>query len=349
MNGNLGLALQGLGAGIRGGGTEFQASLSAQREAELARAEKQRQERLKTFYVDSELALNAIAEGRPERAIQRFSERGDLLAGIPGADPIDTDTMNHLFAIAQSGNPDAGKRIVDTLGAEVAKGRALGYLPQAAKPKEQIVDGQLVTINDGRGAASPIEGFVTESGGEIRKEVRGNIRKGLNQIAKEADVIKTNFNKLKGLTNEISKGNRSAVAQGLVSLVKLGDPGSIVKESEMIAALNEKSPIAAVTELLSGKQTDKGVIDSVVSRIDPLNPNNINVDEVLATANTLVGANVPGIQQRMSEFEENARDNLTELGIKSLFTKGLRKRVGALSDIAQPQSPQSGFKILSVK
>jgi hypothetical protein len=163
---NLGLALQGLGAGIRGGGTEFTATVNAQREAQRQAAEAQRQERLKTFYADSEMSLNAIINNQPQIAAQMWAERSDLLQGIPGADPIDSDTMNHLFAIAQSGDEEAKKRIVDTLSMNVQRGRSLGYLAQAPKPFRKVEGGQVITEGpNGSFVATDIEGYRDSDGG----------------------------------------------------------------------------------------------------------------------------------------------------------------------------------------
>ena len=131
---------------------------------------------------------------------------------------------------------------------------------------------------------------------DIRKEVRGEARKGRNAISKEMAVTRENFNKLQNLSGQVKKGNRSAVAQSLIALVKLGDPSSIVKESEMVAALNNQSPVAALTDMLASKGIDGGVINSVAAKIDPLNPNNINMNDVLSTAQSMVNANVPSLQ-----------------------------------------------------
>lgn len=168
---------------------------------------------------------------------------------------------------------------------------------------------------------------------EIRKEVRGAIRTDLRSISKETGTITSNFNKIQNLAGEIRKGNRLAVAQGLVSLVKLGDPTSVVSATEMATSLNAQNPISAVSDLLTGKGVSSNIVNSIVTKIDPLNPSNINVDDLLDTARVSVNAFVPQIQRRFEGAQESARGNLTEEGIRSLFTQSLTNTITGLSEL----------------
>jgi len=168
---------------------------------------------------------------------------------------------------------------------------------------------------------------------EIRKETRGGIRKQLGAISKEANVIRSNYKKLENLAGEIRKGNRQAVPQALVAIVKLGDPGSIVSTNEMKGALNSEDPIAAVFNLLTGKGVNTDLAQSIAGKIDPLNPENINVDDLLATGRATVSAFVPTLQDRFASENEIAEENLTPAGKKSLFSQGLRNNINSLSDL----------------
>lgn len=171
---------------------------------------------------------------------------------------------------------------------------------------------------------------------EIRKEVRSSVGKGVTSLGKAASTLKTNFQKLQNLTGQIDKGSRSAVSQALVSLVKLGDPGSVVRESEMEAALNRANPIAAITNMLSGKGVGADVIESVTSRIDPLDPTSINTAELLDTARSLVSANVPSIQSDFESQRERALLNLSEPGFGSIFTPKVEQSISGLSELVSP-------------
>jgi len=170
---------------------------------------------------------------------------------------------------------------------------------------------------------------------KITEEARKDYRTRVNNIGSEAGVIATNFNKLTNLVVEIKKGNRSAVAQGMIALVKIGDPGSIVKESEMIAALNKTDPVAAVTKLFLAQGVGDDVARSVIDKIDPLDPFNINTEELLATANAMINANIPSLQGRFQEVSDLAKDNLTDAGYKTIFNKGIVDRIAGLTTLSQ--------------
>lgn len=200
--------------------------------------------------------------------------------------------------------------------------------PAALEEFNQLTDmivntGQQLGLLKGAAGISP----------EILKETRGEVRKQLSNVSKETDVIKTNYSKLKNLSGQIRKGNRPAVAQALVALVKIGDPGSIVSRQEAIGALNQQDPIAAIAALFQGKGVSDDVTNSIITKLDPTDPTNVNVDDLLSTAQSLVAASVPNIQNRFASAEEQAASTLTQQGIRSLFTERLRKDVQGLSDL----------------
>ena len=171
---------------------------------------------------------------------------------------------------------------------------------------------------------------------EIRKETRARVGSEVKDINKTASVITSNYNKIQNLAGEVKKGNRTSVAQAIVAMVKLGDPGSTVLEGEIKSALNNENAIAAVTSALSNKGTSQGIIDSVLRSVDPLSPETVNVGDIINTANALVSANIGPIQERFSEVESLAADNLTAQGVSSLFPKGLKSRIGSLSSVIKP-------------
>lgn len=205
---------------------------------------------------------------------------------------------------------------------------ALGQLP--IEDQDSVIRASLIEDN--------LQGLIPKQVADenlltIQKETRAALRKDLGAISKEASIITTNFNKIQGLIGEVETGNRSSTGQALVAMVKLGDPGSTVREEEAKTALNRENPVAAVTAMLVKNNTPSDVVDAIVGSLDPLNPANIKVDEFMRTANALVDANVPSIQNRFSTAKELADENLTGRGIKSLFTKGLEKSVSDLSGL----------------
>ncbi|MEE8599068.1 MAG: hypothetical protein V3S69_06115 [Dehalococcoidales bacterium] len=228
------------------------------------------------------------------------------------------------------------------------RGRLRGTFPQMI-PK--ATTGKPIVLSPGQVAKDPVTGEEVargldrpdEAAKDIRKEVRTRLRSDVGKLSQEANIISTNFEKLSNLTKEISSGNRTAVSQGLVALVKIGDPGSIVKESEMVSALNKADPIAAIGSLLSNKGTREDVIESVLSKVDALDPSRINVNDLMSTANAMISANVPGIQSRYGEALQLGTENLEEAGMKSIFGQQLRKRISDLSTLGMAQEDREAF------
>ena len=108
----------------------------------------------------------------------------------------------------------------------------------------------------------------------------------------------------------------------------------------MVAALNNQSPLAAVTELFTSKGVDEGVTQSVLAKIDPLNPENMDVDSVLDTAQAMVGANIPSIQERYLELTTRGEDNLTPSGYKSIFSNKFQNKVKGLAGLNFGKRPE---------
>lgn len=209
--------------------------------------------------------------------------------------------------------------------------------------------GEAFTLKPGETRFDP-QGRPIASGGEVpdanqeevRKEVRKELRSTVGDLRKTAGNLRSNYEKLTNLGEEMRKGNRTAVSQGLVALVKLGDPTSVVREAEMEAALNKENPVAAITNLLQSKGTADGVISAVASKIDPLSPENVNVDDILATANAMMVPNIQEVRRGFEISQGRARENLGEAGIKSIFgerTEKLFSDLGAIeSQITQSRA-----------
>lgn len=293
-------------------------------------------QRQKALFEDAASVDVALSSGNTEQAIGLLEDRLTSIGQL-GGDPSDTV---EIFQLLASGDPQDLAQATALVKSSVRAGQIAGVLPDTPTSKYLGMSKDETRANfllpSGEVISEPIAGATAgddENSMEVRKEVRKDLRTRINTVEKDSEVLQANFNKITGLSEKIRGGNRTAVAQGLVALVKLGDPTSVVKDSEMIAALNNTSPVAAVASLLSSKGASEDVSDSILKKIDPLNPFNINVDDLLATANTLVLANVPGIQERFAGIEETAKSNLKESGIKSLFTKSLRDRVTGLSGL----------------
>ena len=176
---------------------------------------------------------------------------------------------------------------------------------------------------------------------DVRKELRGDLRGRMKELDTSINVLETNYKKIQNLSGEVEKGNRSAIAQTLVAMVKLNDPNSAVLNSEMEAAINTQNPVAAVAQYLQGKNVGSDVITSITANFDPLSPEVIKVDQIQATADAMLSANVDSM---VSSYEESKAlgENLGASGIKSIFTKSRDNRLQKLSKIGGGGSGDKG-------
>ena len=276
--------------------------------------------------LNPEVALNL------RKALRTESDAvGQYFLGIAkGAASIVRDTQDpmdvarylgtQMMIAQQSNEPEIAQRLADTIPLLKDPNTAQGVMQD------------ILATDSAFGGKPPVD----TNGNEIRKEVRKNLTDSIKQLSREEGVIKTNYSKVRGLSQEILTGNRTSVAQALVSIVKLGDPGSTVRTEEMKDALNTKTPLAALTTLLTDGGVSKDIQDAVLRNIDPLNPDTVNISDILATADQLVMAAVPSIQARYSDATSLGRENLTNQGYNSVFSKGLKERINNLSTLVKP-------------
>ena len=303
---NIGMALSGLSAGIQGRGAEFANSMAAQQQAEETRRQKLSMERQQAMAIDArvvrdhlENALNPDGTVRDQKrlslAMQLAKSREQKIAEL-GGDPSETQA----FVSALEQDPMQALNLVRGFDMTAQE---QGFVSKYEPPKlqESVYD-------------------------EPRKELRATLRKSVEGLNSEISAINTNYGKLQGLAEQVKKGNRSAVSQMLVSLVKLGDPGSVVKESEMEAALNSENPLS----YLVSKGVNQGLADSLLKNLDSLSPEKINVDEVLRTGQALISANAPDIIERYEMAKERGGEFLTQAGFDSIFGKSFEDRVNKL-------------------
>jgi len=196
------------------------------------------------------------------------------------------------------------------------------------------MDAQIKTMIDMAGTSNEfLEAWKLETYGDttkIREKDKAIIEKGNAAIQTRMDTILTAYDKIDSLVDQ-AKGdpangippNRTAISSVLVGLVKLQDPNSAVLQAEMMSALNEQDPKAAIIDLLRGKNTSESAIKSVLAKLDPLSPENINPDQIRATANALVQANIPQMQ---AAYEDGLlkSEGLSRGGRKSID----RNRIG---------------------
>ena len=168
----IGLALQGLSAGLSGRGGEFQQNMQRQQalEQENARVREEQGkaadlERKKTLFTDSEGALNLINNDRWDLAASMLEERSDTLEEMGIVDTRLSDNIADMATLAAEGNEEAQQNLLKQLNDNVLIGQTRGFLqaPETPEAKQQIVDGQLVTITADGAIASDIEGLTPKS------------------------------------------------------------------------------------------------------------------------------------------------------------------------------------------
>lgn len=301
---DIGKALQGIGMGMSGQGAQWakiqqqeQLMQQQQQEQEKARQQQIIEQRRKAMAEDARIGRMHLERGNLNAFNQLAQNRIKLIEGA-GVDASDT------IGLMQKAQTDPEGAINDLKALEY-EAVVRGYLPEIKAPEP---DKRLL---------------------EIQKETRGDLRKSFSKISDEVKAIKTNYGKIEALSKEVSKDNRTAVAQLMTALVKLGDPGSIVNTSEMENALNATNPVA----YLASKGVDSSLIDTIMQKIDPLNPGNVNINDVKATARALVSSNVPDLLSRYDMELKRGKENLSEDGYKSIYSDVLDKRVKSLNEL----------------
>ena len=153
-----GLALQAAGAGLTGRGPEFQQMLAGRRQAESESRNKQLLARQRAFAEDNRGLTMFLERGDYKSARELIVNRQDDLKNFPDSDTADTDGALDALDSGQYDELLRRSRAIDQQSV------IAGILPARDKPKQQIVDGQLVTIGPDGAAASDIEGLRKDPG-----------------------------------------------------------------------------------------------------------------------------------------------------------------------------------------
>jgi hypothetical protein len=146
---DIGLMLQGMGAGLHGQGNMFQRNLmlkeQLQQESEddrrkqtLARQKLGREmavERQKTVFTDSAAALKLGKNGRFDLVAQLGQNRLRDSQHFPGVDFSHTEQLTELATMAANGNKEAESNLMKSLENNVAIGRSMGLLDSPAGPQ----------------------------------------------------------------------------------------------------------------------------------------------------------------------------------------------------------------------
>lgn len=361
----IGRALGGFGAGVAGKGSEYLQQLSEDRKNAMLEDALRVEDLLTSGDVSKarELVLDRIKNiqrlgGNPDdsMAFLKLLDAGDVQTAITEARSlvdygVSQGRIKRPAEVGMSNwayNQDLQQFVRTNPNTGALEFMDLNDQQRQALESRQTTD--QTQFQQGTGAMAgyafnPVTGMYTDTGkrplvkerdgnlDEIRKEVRSRTGKGFSSLADQATVVETNFKKLDNLSSEIRKGSRSAVVPAIVAMVKLGDPTSVVSQEEVRSALNNEAPISALASLFREKGVNGGVIDAVLTKLDPTAPENINVDEMMATAQGLLTANIGSIQTNYADTYQVASDNLTADGLRSVLPKNLGQRINALSNL----------------
>lgn len=174
---NIGMALQGLGAGLGGQLPQF---LQAQNQRQglqrqeqmdnLAMAEKRQQmaiERQKTMFTDANSALQLVDQGNLDGVVRLGIQRLQMLRQLseldPNIDPSDTQRVTRLAIAARNGDPEALENLKGELSNTVQMGQAIGVLQsqdETLSASEVTGQGQVIRRSpDGTLMAVDVPGF----------------------------------------------------------------------------------------------------------------------------------------------------------------------------------------------
>lgn len=171
---NIGLAMQGFGAGIQGNLPQFQQAQNqkqqmefqqeaTERELQLAE-EKQRQEMLKqreqAMFQDAQAGLNLAEKGDYDSVLSLATNRLQSLQQFPDADPSGTQTVTKLALAARNGNEEAQQLLKEELESAVEIGRSRGYLERPERDTKVVGDA-LVDTSTGE------EVYRSSQGGQV--------------------------------------------------------------------------------------------------------------------------------------------------------------------------------------
>tara|TARA_B100000003_G_scaffold49138_1_gene43108 strand:- start:8963 stop:10144 length:1182 start_codon:yes stop_codon:yes gene_type:complete len=169
------------------------------------------------------------------------------------------------------------------------------------------------------------------------REVGSSARK-LNSTI---DEITTAYNKVKGLEAEMRKGSRSAINAGIMNVARLISPG-VVTDSDARQIAGADTPISVLMQALQGKGMN---IDQILRVVDPTSPETFDVDALMAVADSVTAAGIPGVYDSYEDLQNTARSFGANSRFMSAYFDPDSKRMNSLAKIRnqvnEPSQPES--------
>lgn len=296
----LGQKLQGIGAALGGTVPQFQQQMQQLDEA-----------RMKAMYQDAGAAYQMLQSNNYGGIIDLANDRLRILQRLPGSDPSDTMQVLQLTQSAQAGNPEAQAQLSQVLGSAYQQGISRGYVSPPAAPKYLGTEEGIILTQSPSGEIQRTELYDQEGAGgngqtyqqrQAWKELRKDFKSGSDAVSNNAKTVLEEYGKVEGLINQATDKNvddrsrRQAAATLVTVLARMASPGVVtdrdfVNFSGGLGLLDYAKSEAArggdfalFKDYLSGK----GLDDTILASIDPMNPDGFSREGMLALANNLV-------------------------------------------------------------
>lgn len=166
---NIGMALQGLGAGLNGQLPQFlqaqnqrqglQMQEQQMQQDQLMQQQEMAEKRQMTMFTDANAALNLLDAGNIDAVVslgvQRLQALKQMSQFDPSINPADTQRVTQLAIAARNGEEEAKKLLRDELSATVEAGRAMGILETPKVEEYTLSPGQVRFRGEEQVAAVP--------------------------------------------------------------------------------------------------------------------------------------------------------------------------------------------------
>jgi hypothetical protein len=180
-------------------------------------------------------------------------------------------------------------------------------------------------------------GLVQRSESEIKRleELRSEARSRNKEIDANISFITDTEESLTNLAQQIKDGDRSAVSSFFVKLVKSQDPNSAVLAGEMLSAMNLEGLAETAFAVARGEASADNFQSALSAEIAGLNPENINIKDVLSTADS----NLAGKKKALLDTYDINQETISRLsrgGRADVTSQTRSDRISALKANNQP-------------
>jgi hypothetical protein len=282
--------LQGIGAVLGGTVPQFQKQMG-----ELSA------ERQKAMYQDADAALKMATRGDLPGVISLIEDRINMIQRLNG-DPTESLQALNFARAAQSGDVAAGDKLMQGLTMSQKRGIDLGFIAPPAAPKYLGTEEGIILTQSPSGEIQRTELYDQEGAGgngqtyqqrQAWKELRKDFKSGSDAVSNNAKTVLEEYGKVEGLINQATDKNvddrsrRQAAATLVTVLARMASPG-VVTDRDFINFSGGLAARGGDFALFKDYLSGKGLDDTILASIDPMNPDGFSREGMLALANNLV-------------------------------------------------------------